>query len=342
MSSPPPAKRRKPNRRKYMRSTNATSRMALAKAGRGILFSCTPHHENAAFRDATYLLSKYLPTKAKPDSLDAELNELRNDEKPLTRVDGGVQGCVFVKVNATMDLEDIVEKLLREAKELKNPGSKHCIRVLPVHGTCYADKQDAANMAETIVKERFPKIEDNKQVSYAIRFRARLNAGAKRMEYIDEIASRVEKVDKRYKVNLEKPDVTLIVEVLKTSCCIGVFKLFYELGKMNLREVACPTKEQKEETVGDMGNANEEKRDVGKPEELAGEKTNKEDAGTDGVVKTDVKQVKEEQSRGKEEGELEEKEDDKDKDDEKPSKCEELNNESVKPHNNVQLQSETH
>lgn len=306
---------RKHNRKKFLKVTNPTvHKKALSSGLQGILFSCTPHHEDRAFRDAVLLLEKHcdhrsnsqlnplgggtddqpspIAAKAGTDSIGAgdcgngsgdagtdiskaleeELQDLRHPRRNLfTRVDGGVNGSVFISINdAEIDRESLVESALRNARESGSAHSRHCIRVMPIHTTCYAKKEEAAKAAVNVVKHYFPKIgEKGGSVTYAIVFRARLNEGAHRNEYIDEIAKGIEELEPRYKVNLTKPDVVLIIEVLKTSCCIGTFRHFYELAKMNLREAACPSKEKK--VVEDEG-TNESSRDKDTGDQLNGER----------------------------------------------------------------------
>lgn len=267
----PDGYRRKHDRNKFRKTTNATvHRKDLGNALRGFLISCTPHHENKCYRDAVLLLGKYCESKsadAAGQNLEDELANIRSESnKVFTRVDGGVKASVFLQISdANIDIEKVVEAALREARATGNAGSRHCIRLLPIHLTCYAKADDAAKASVKVVEQYFPKVVD-KDVSYAIVFRSRLNNGAKRDIFIPTIASAIEQLEPRYTVNLTTPDVVLLVEVLKTSCCIGVFKHYYELAKMNLREAACPSppKDSKEpkksetDKQGETGNMNAE------------------------------------------------------------------------------------
>ncbi|PXF44887.1 THUMP domain-containing protein 1 [Gracilariopsis chorda] len=290
-------------RKKFRASSYATVRRSdLTGAQSGVLVSCTPGHEQHAFRDAVLLFSPYVkqsshkpaepcPTSSqstapssavlvmtelaeqkdvktssapaeKPDeskqapassntnnaTLEEELAELRDaSSKVFTRVIADVKGTVFLRVNdKSVDLEHIVESALIEARESGSAGSRHCVRVIPVFGTCYARAEVAAATAVKVVKQRFPHISPGVDVSYAIVYRSRLNNSVKRDDFIKLIADAIYKYEPRYKVNLTKPDVVLIVEVLKGSCCIGVFRKYYQLAKLNLREVACPSKPKEE------------------------------------------------------------------------------------------------
>lgn len=324
---------RRHDRNKFRKTTNPTTkRKDLGNGMKGILFSCTPGHENHAFREAVIMLGKYCdneskqltvtvgekvadrrdsvenggsvvesrheggnaseasggkPTdvegkqgvteekpeledksKAEPKTqqkaavnpsgnsdmqntpvdiskeLEEELKEVRDPKKKLfTREDIGVKGSIFLQVTRPdIDREKLVESALREARSSGSPNSRHCIRLLPVHTTCYARPEEAARAAVEVVKEHFPAVDGSeKPASYAIAFRHRLNTGAHRDDFITAIAKGIHDHEPRYTVELTKPDVTLLVEVLKTSCCIGTFRHYYELAKMNLREAACPS-----------------------------------------------------------------------------------------------------
>lgn len=213
-------------------------------------------------------------TKQKEQSVDStdvtkalqeELEGIRDPEQKLfTRVDGGVNGSVFLRVNRSeVDTEKVVKCALQDARASGSPNSRHCIRIMPIHTTCYAKPEDAAKEAIEVVKKRFPSIGgQDSPVTYAISFKARLNTNAHRDAFITEIAKAIDEYEPRYKVNLTKPDVTLIVEILKTSCCIGTFRHFYQLAKMNLREAASPSKpkDEKEKATTALETGNEKKQ----------------------------------------------------------------------------------
>ncbi|CDF32387.1 unnamed protein product [Chondrus crispus] len=312
--------RNRHDRNKFRRTINSTQhRKDLGYGLQGILISCTPRHENHAFREAVIMLGKYCEnsgegkaddisaaahhsggenqkeapekkegegtkgdsenkegegtkgdTKKKEEegikgnsengeedlskALQAELKEIRDPKQRLfTRIDGGVNGCIFIQINRPhVDLENVVECALKDARASGSPNSRHCIRIMPIHSTCYAKPEDAAKAAVEIVKKHFPPmVAEGKPVSYAISFRSRLNTSAHREEFIKVIAKAIEECEPRYKVNLTSPDVTLIVEVMKTSCCIGTFRHYYQLAKMNLREAACPSKPKEEKEKQD-------------------------------------------------------------------------------------------
>lgn len=193
------------------------------------------------------------------DEVDAELRELRNPQTRIfSKIDCASNGAVFMRVHAPqVDLEHLVEAALREARATGSSGGRHCFRITPVHTTCYAKPEDVIEAMIPVVQKFFPAAipdddvevnavdklgNDKKPTTYAIAFRSRSNTGAHRDDYIPGIASAIEKMEPRYKVNLTAPDVTLIVEIVKTTCFIGTFRHYFQLAKLNLQEAACPSK----------------------------------------------------------------------------------------------------
>lgn len=281
-------KRKKQYYTKGSKGTSGPIARSLPNGARGFLVTCDPRQENRAARESTVLLSEQIaarhphladrlegpsgaaaapaavpaaddasgdatPAATVSDALAAEvkaLREVKREKSVLQRVDLGVNGAVFHRVadDAEVAVSDVVERLLRAAKERGTTGARYSVRFVPVHATCYAKAEDAAEHAAKVCAAHFPK----GKCSYGIIFRSRLNSGAKRDRFIKAVADAVEATDPgRFSVNLSAPDVVLCVEVVKTQCVIGaVGKYYHELAKLNVREVV-RTPEEKEEDKKD-------------------------------------------------------------------------------------------
>ncbi len=182
--------------------------------------------------------------------LEAELSELKSKKNVFfEHIDTGVRGSVFVRVRDTrIDIEDVVERIMVTARESGAPGCRFCQKILPIYSTCYASPKDAATTALSVVEKHFP--EGN--ATFGIEFKHRVNTGAHRDDYIPAIGNAIrDRFGSRFTVNLKNPDVVLIVEIVKTSCCIGTFKRYRELGKLNVREAAKPEKVKSKKNGGD-------------------------------------------------------------------------------------------
>ncbi|KAL6009984.1 hypothetical protein ACLOJK_000415 [Asimina triloba] len=69
---------------------------------------------------------------------------------------------------------------------------------------------------------------------FAVLFDARANTGIERMKFINVVAK---SVPPPHKVDLSSPDKTIIVQVAKTICMVGVVEKYKELSKFNLRQL---------------------------------------------------------------------------------------------------------
>jgi tRNA acetyltransferase TAN1 len=185
------------------------------------------------------------------DALAAEVHALRVPQKHVfTRIDWGMQGSVFLRVtDDAIRVEKVVEAVLRNARKNRTPSSRNCVRFIPVHSTCYAKPDDAARAAAKVVSNYDF---GSGKLSYSIVYRSRMNSDAHREDFIKAIAASIDvAAPGRFKVNLDRPDFVIIVEVARTTCCIGIFQQFYELAKLNIREVSKPEdpEEEKEQAI---------------------------------------------------------------------------------------------
>lgn len=60
----------------------------------------------------------------------------------------------------------------------------------------------------------------------------------KRDEIIEPLADMVKKTYPDIKVNLDEPEVSIAVEVLRKNCCIGIVTKYNQKAKYNLLELA--------------------------------------------------------------------------------------------------------
>lgn len=75
--------------------------------------------------------------------------------------------------------------------------------------------------------------------SFKIVANARLNGKVSKDEYVKTIADLVSQVNPLSFVDLNNPQFTIAVEILKTIVCIGIVKDFVKFKKYNLLEAGC-------------------------------------------------------------------------------------------------------
>eukprot|EP00172_Hildenbrandia_rubra_P001432 Plantae.Rhodophyta-Hildenbrandia_rubra.ctg19783.p1 GENE.Plantae.Rhodophyta-Hildenbrandia_rubra.ctg19783~~Plantae.Rhodophyta-Hildenbrandia_rubra.ctg19783.p1 ORF type:complete len:407 (+),score=99.23 Plantae.Rhodophyta-Hildenbrandia_rubra.ctg19783:40-1221(+) len=258
-------------RRRYKSTCNHVNVQDLGVGNFGVLVTCEPKHESQCSGEAVGILGEVAEEiyggelrsrfeggndgeKVGEDGVGKNVEKELGEELKMikrngglqglqvfTRMDIGIKGSVFLRVGKDVaekvKVEVLVSRVLEEAKKTGFANCRHCVRFVPVHSTCKATAENAAEAVKGVLEVVKPVGK-----TYAIIYRGRNNSSAHRKDYIEEIAK---VVDGLYKVDLSKPDWVLIVEVLRTSCCVGVFDKYFELGKMNVRECANPTVKKK-------------------------------------------------------------------------------------------------
>ena len=79
---------------------------------------------------------------------------------------------------------------------------------------------------------------DKGDITYCINFKSRLNANFDREDAIRVIGEIVRELNPQAKVEYKTPKLTIIVEVMKSYCCLSVLENYFEWKKFNLIEIA--------------------------------------------------------------------------------------------------------
>ncbi|KAI3518256.1 hypothetical protein L1887_06781 [Cichorium endivia] len=77
-------------------------------------------------------------------------------------------------------------------------------------------------------------------IEFAVLCEARANSGFEKMKIINVVAK---SVPEPHKVDLTNPERTIVVQIAKTVCCIGVVEKYKELAKYNLRQLTSSSKQ---------------------------------------------------------------------------------------------------
>ncbi|GKV16562.1 hypothetical protein SLEP1_g27190 [Rubroshorea leprosula] len=169
--------------------------------------------------------------------IEAELEELGDKSKRrFLNLDSGCNGVVFVQMrkrDGDPSLKDIVQHMMTSAASTKKHMSRFILRVLPIEVACYASEEEISGAMKSLVEQYFPAETQNPQ-KFAVLYEARANTGVDRMKIINSVAK---SVPAPHKVDLSNPDMTIVVEIVKTVCLIGVVEKYKELAKFNLRQL---------------------------------------------------------------------------------------------------------
>ncbi|TNN46186.1 THUMP domain-containing protein 1 [Liparis tanakae] len=203
--------------------------------------------------------------------------------------------------------DKLVHRILADLHATKKKKSRVILRMLPVTGTCKAFQEDIVKYLTTFLE---PWFKTPNSGTYQIAFKARNSTHNKRDDIIKAIAGVVGTLNPKNKVDLTKPELTIIVEVIKAVCCLSVVKDYALYRKYNVQEVgkedtATPdgTTEQTDTSTAELKEAHDAegatKEDAKKEEATKEEAKKSEEDNDDNNVPEDDKEVDEDEGYGK-------------------------------------------
>ncbi|KAE8674944.1 THUMP domain-containing protein 1 isoform 2 [Hibiscus syriacus] len=172
--------------------------------------------------------------------IEDELNELGDKSKRLFfNLDSGCNGVVFVQMRKRDGIpgpKDIAQCMMTSAASTRKHMSRFILRVLPIEVACYSSEEEITRAMKPLIEQYFP-VETQNHRKFAVLYEARANSVIDRMKIINSV---VKSVPAPHKVDLSNPDTTIVVEIVKTICLIGVVEKYKELAKYNLRQLTSP------------------------------------------------------------------------------------------------------
>ncbi|KAM9819283.1 THUMP domain-containing protein 1 [Syngnathus typhle] len=185
------------------------------------------------------------------DALKKEVAQLRagggRQERRFQALDSGANNVIFIRTR-NLESDKLVHHILSDLHATKKKKTRVILRMLPVTGTCKAFPEDMMRYMSTFLEPWFKK---PNHATYQIAFKARNNSHNKREDVIKAIAGLVGKLNPKNKVNLTQPDLTIILEVIKSVCCVSVVREYTRYRKYNLQEVVKDEEPKKEDAPKD-------------------------------------------------------------------------------------------
>lgn len=252
----PAAGASKRSKKQYSQAAGGSSSGAeLARGMRGVLITCDPHVEKKAIRECIGLLSdlheRDTTNAAGEDAaadagstagsaLAAELAALQEeggkpDARAFSAVRSGCAGNVMIRFAASAAAEPVqlVDRAMERAAATGISCAPHVVRMLPVQATCAAQPKAIVAAATPLLAAL-----RGSEGSYAVQWKRRCNSGVDKMEVINGLAAAVLELAPKARVDLTRPDTALLVEVLRTVCCVSVLPAWVRHQGYNLRSVA--------------------------------------------------------------------------------------------------------
>ncbi|KAF8440381.1 hypothetical protein L210DRAFT_3668938 [Boletus edulis BED1] len=137
---------------------------------------------------------------------------------------------------------DPVKLIVTHAENVRKTGAaktKYTHRLIPVAGSCVANLPEIHSLCRRVFASFFAEAEASTSTpqvhKYKIELRVRNHSTLTRMDIIQEIATCM---PQNYVVDLNNPDVFVLVEVFKSVCGVSILRDYYKLHKFNVMMLA--------------------------------------------------------------------------------------------------------
>jgi tRNA acetyltransferase TAN1 len=159
-------------------------------------------------------------------------------EKRFANCLKNTQCVIFMSCKPPVDPVKLVMKHVENVQETGVTRTKYTHRLTPVSGTCVANLPELHSLCRRTVTaycaqentEGFPKAR-----KYKVELRVRNHNTLTRMEIIQEVAKCM---PSNYTVDLDDPDVFVLVEVFKSTFGVSIVEDYYRFQKFNVMELA--------------------------------------------------------------------------------------------------------
>lgn len=108
-------------------------------------------------------------------------------------------------------------------------------RLTPVSGSCTANITEIQGLCRKIFSAFFSTEDTGRKFSYKIELRFRNHTVLSRDTLIEEVARCL---PEGHTVDLDNPEIFILIEVFKSVCGMSIVKDYYKLKKFNVVELA--------------------------------------------------------------------------------------------------------
>ena len=171
--------------------------------------------------------------------------EQKPSERRFQQVESGANNCIFIKTTVESPTR-LVDEVIRDLQESKVQKCRFILRLLPILGTCKAYEKNIEELAEKILPDS---IEGTKNSTYCVLFKTRNTNQVAREDVFKILAGVMKNTSDHWRVDLDAPDICIVVEIIRTICCIGVVNNFYARRKYNLVEIVKRNVDELEKSV---------------------------------------------------------------------------------------------
>ena len=178
--------------------------------------------------------------------LKAEVDDMKDRSKQdFTVRDMGLPSTIFLACNfSSPSPSEILYHALESVRKSGQNKTRFCFRWAPVEYTCRAELESLKEMGKTVADEFFGSDREEKTFSVDVQLRAKPKE-LERMDVIDAFAGSIDQPP--WKVDLNAPDLTVLVNVVKGTAGCAVLRGYRELARYNLSLLAKPADDESDE-----------------------------------------------------------------------------------------------
>lgn len=222
--------------------------------------------------------------KKEVDEIKESKHELRRFQNTNTKA----KNLIFIRTTLP-DPSQLAHSILSDLSETKVQKSRYAIRLLPISGTCRAEEDEVKKLGKELFTPIF-QTPFGEGYNFSIIVKIRNNNGLGRDSVIPALAGIIKDLNPLHRVNHDKPDFVVLVEVAQSVCCLGIVKDFFKFKKYNLQEVV----KTNSENVSKEGELNKEERSCAVNKDLVSEEDKKSNLSQEN---TEVEEVKCEETK---------------------------------------------
>lgn len=257
-----PSEKRKARKQKYFKAVKQSKKYSEGKVLKedmaGFLLTCN-NRERETVIEGYSILNEFADIALGPeaksenkcdiddlddidDAFDKEKEDLdilkskRFGERRFQQVESGATNCIFIKTTVE-DPVKLVDDIITDISETKTQKARFILRMIPIIGTCKAYERNIEELAEQILSKVVSKDSD---FTYSIIFKTRNNNQVSRDDIFRVVGNVVRRQEGKTRVDLKNPNFCVVVEIIRTVCCMGIVRDYFNRKKYNLVELAKP------------------------------------------------------------------------------------------------------
>ncbi|KAL0476305.1 hypothetical protein AKO1_006330, partial [Acrasis kona] len=234
---------------------------------KGLLFTVRTDREREAKHEAVAMIDEVvedmienLPEEEKPVQSLSE--ETKNEETPTTSADAPVdqsaklkeelaamgdgdnvqildtcvRGIIFIRItHPRISPNDVAKKLIENMlADESNVKTRFLYKMFPILTTCYCTEENVLAKTKEVVGAYFDKFSGASPQSYQVFHKQLFSDALSKQKALDIISKSI----KYYHfADLKKPNVAVILYIVKSVCCVGVIDKYHEMKEYNINKV---------------------------------------------------------------------------------------------------------